>query len=119
MARFLADGDAGSDGSYRALNADGSIPGDVMLNASYRGTDVRALLARDSVDLDRAGRASQEQRLTADALIKLIGRWPRREPLQKRAWMVRGSSVDGRDLAVFIAVRSVQAEGWERAVTTA
>ena len=77
----------------------GPSPVQEMLNASHGGTDVRDVPAREGVELEVSGRASQEQRLTTDDLFKLIGPWPpRREPPQKRAWMIRGSSVDGYNL---------------------
>ena len=51
--------------SYRVLNADGSIPAEGMLNATYRGTDLRRRLAAEGIEFDASGRARQDQRLTA------------------------------------------------------
>src|SRR5579859_7335312 len=45
VAYFLASGKVRLANAYRVLNADGSIPDEGMLNASYRGTDLRARLA--------------------------------------------------------------------------
>jgi 5-methylcytosine-specific restriction protein B len=84
------------------LNADGTIPSEKMVNAAYRGTDLHARLASEGVEFDAAGHASQEQRLTADALKELLdGRPEPSQPLApaaRRAWMVRGSNVDGYNL---------------------
>ena len=43
-----------------------------MLHVSYRGTDLRQRLAGEGIEFDANGRASQEQRLTADALKELL-----------------------------------------------
>ena len=65
------------------LNADGSIPVEGMLHASYRGMDLRHRLAGEGVEFDADGRASQEQRLTAEALKELLAErapGPRHDP---------------------------------------
>jgi 5-methylcytosine-specific restriction enzyme B len=103
VADFLANASVRLPNSYRVLNADGSIPDDGMLNASYRGTDLRSRLAGEGVEFDAEGRAAQNQRLTADALKELLAdRASTEEPetptAVKRAWMVRGSNVDGYNL---------------------
>lgn len=103
VAHFLASGRVKLDNAFRVLNADGSIPAEGMLNAAYRGTDLRAWLVREGVDFNSDGRASQQQRLTADALKDLLDARPLTDADQgqvpaKRAWMVRGSSVDGYNL---------------------
>ena len=41
--------------AYRVLNADGSIPDEGMLNAWYRGTDLRSRLAGEGVEFDAQG----------------------------------------------------------------
>src|SRR5207248_6661472 len=84
---------------YRVLNADGSIPDEGMLNAAYRGTNLRRRLTEEGVEFGPDGRAAQEQRLTADALKELLDARPPEPPTSaKRAWMVRGTSVDGFNL---------------------
>ena len=45
VADFLASGKVRLANAYRVLNADGSIPEEGMLNASYRGTDLKTRLA--------------------------------------------------------------------------
>ncbi|HUZ26549.1 MAG TPA: AAA family ATPase [Streptosporangiaceae bacterium] len=103
VAHFLASGNIRLANSYRVLNADGAIPAEGMLNAAYRGTNLRARLKSEGIEFDPAGRASQDQRLTAATLKELRGtRLDEEEPggpaPAKRAWMVRGSSVDGYNL---------------------
>jgi 5-methylcytosine-specific restriction protein B len=102
VAHFLASVSIKLANAYRVLNHDGSIPPEGMLNATYRGTDLRRRLTAEGLDFDSQGRASQDQRLTADALRELLearaqddltGRTPAR-----RAWMVRGSNVEGYNL---------------------
>ena len=60
-------------------------------------------LAAEGVEFDAEGRAAQNQRLTADSLKELLAdRASTEEPetpaAVKRAWMVRGSNVDGYNL---------------------
>jgi len=103
VADFLASGQVKLPNAYRVLNADGSIPDEGMLNASYRGTDLRSRLAAEGVEFDPEGQAAQNQRLTADSLKELLtDRASTEEPetpaAVKRAWMVRGSNVDGYNL---------------------
>ena len=67
------------------------------------GTDLRNRLAGEGVEFDAEGRAAQNQRLTADSLKELLAdRASTEEPetpaAVKRAWMVRGSNVDGYNL---------------------
>jgi 5-methylcytosine-specific restriction enzyme B len=102
VADFLASGKILPD-AFRVLNADGSIPDEGMLNASYRGTDLRSRLAGEGVVFDAHGRAAQDQRLTADSLKELLAvraaeDAPDTPAAVKRAWMVRGSNVDGYNL---------------------
>ena len=103
VADFLASGNIRLTNAYRVLNLDGSIPAEGMLNSAYRGVDLRRRLTDEGVEFGGNGRAEQGQRLTADALKELLdaravedeAETPR--PAQ-RAWMVRGSSVDGFNL---------------------
>jgi 5-methylcytosine-specific restriction enzyme B len=97
VAYFLANASVRLPNSYRVLNADGSIPDEGMLNWTYRGGDLRHRLASEGVDFDASGRAAQSQRLTAPALKELLeARAADETPTPvRRAWMVRGSNVDG------------------------
>ena len=103
VAHFLASGQAAPPNAYRVLNADGSIPDDGMLHWTYRIADLHNRLAAEGVEFDAEGRAAQNERLTADSLKELLAdRASTEEPeaptAVKRAWMVRGSNVDGYNL---------------------
>ena len=102
VANFLASFKVQIPNAFRVLNADGSIPAEGMLHASYRGTDLRKRLTAEGVEFDASGRARQDQRLTAAALRELLDelRQSEEKVLQpaKRAWMVRGTNVDGYNL---------------------
>ena len=103
VADFLASGRIKLANAYRVLNADGSIPAEGMLNSAYRGVDLRRRLADEGVEFSASERASQDQRLTASALKELLSaralEADEETPLPvSRAWMVRGSSVDGYNL---------------------
>jgi 5-methylcytosine-specific restriction enzyme B len=103
VAYFLASGRIRIANSYRVLGPDGSIPAPAMLNPAFRSMDLRSRLAGEGVDFSLAGLASPEQRLTANHLKERLH--IRSEELTteipaaaKRAWMVRGSNVDGYNL---------------------
>ena len=90
--------------SYRVLQADGSVPPEGEQYWAYRGADLRGRLAGEGVAFDAEGRASPDQHLTANDLKELLqaraveaqeGETP---AAARRAWMVRGSSVDGYNL---------------------
>ena len=86
--------------AYRVLNADGSVPDEGMLHFVYRGADLRKRLADEGIEFDVDGHAAQAQRLTSEALRDLLEARAEDElpPSVKRAWMVRGTSVDGFNL---------------------
>ena len=101
VADFLANASVRLPNSYRALNADGSIPDEGMLNFAYRGVDLHRRLASEGIDFDADGRASQAQRMAADSLKELLEARADEDEAPasaKRAWMVRGSNVDGYNL---------------------
>jgi 5-methylcytosine-specific restriction enzyme B len=101
VADFLANASVRLPNSYRVLNADGSIPEEGMLNWVYRGGDLRRRLASEGIEFDSLDRASQTQRLHSDSLKELLEIHDHDdEPptSAKRAWMVRGSNVDGYNL---------------------
>jgi 5-methylcytosine-specific restriction enzyme B len=101
VAHFLASAQVKLSNAYRVLNADGSIPDEGMLNWLFRGGDLHRLLADEGIEF-AGGRAAQRQRLTADALKELLADRSSEEPdasiTARRAWMVRGSNVDGFNL---------------------
>jgi len=102
VANFLASFKIQIPNAFRALNADGTIPAEGMLHASYRGTDLRKRLALEGVEFDAAGRAAQDRRLTAQDLKGLLDELRASDgvisPTAKRAWMVRGTNIDGYNL---------------------
>jgi len=103
VADFLAGTRVVLPNSYRVLLADGSIPPKEFLPAAYRSTDLRQRLAIEGIAFDVSGRASQAQRITADGLkVQLAELAEDAEAdipaLAQRAWMVRGTSVDGYNL---------------------
>ena len=103
VADLLASGKVRLPNAYRVLSADGSLPDEGMLNAAYRGTDLRSRLVGEGVVFDAVGRAAQESRLTAESLKELLTARaaedaPDTRAPAKRAWMVRGSNVDGYNL---------------------
>ena len=103
VADFLASGSVRLANAYRVLNADGSIPDEGMLNAAYRGTDLRSRLVEEGIVFDAHGRASQDSRLTAESLKELLAERADEDEQDaptsaKRAWMIRGSNVDGYNL---------------------
>jgi 5-methylcytosine-specific restriction enzyme B len=101
VAHFLAGTKRGLPGAWRVLRPDGRPPGDGMLHMDHRGTDVPRKLKSEGVELDVMGRASQTQRMTAAALRERLKQLqPDRADAMapRRAWLVRGSSVEGHDL---------------------
>ncbi|EOD67655.1 ATPase [Amycolatopsis vancoresmycina DSM 44592] len=107
VAHFLAQ--VGHANAYRVLNGDGSELPQGMLNVNFRGADILQRLANEGVDVGADRLASQQQRMTAADLRERLAEV---EPLDsistKRAWLVRGSSVEGRDLVpVWLHKRSM------------
>jgi 5-methylcytosine-specific restriction protein B len=87
--------------AYRVLNADGSVPDEGMLHFAYRGVDLRKRLADEGIKFGAYGHAVQAQRLTSEALKELLEARTADDEVPvpvKRAWMVRGTSVDGFNL---------------------
>ncbi|MEU8050948.1 AAA family ATPase [Micromonospora haikouensis] len=96
------------ENSHRVLRADGEVPTAMHQHVRYRGIDVRALLIGEGVEFD--GRhATAEQRITADLLRERLAEAEAVGPetAARRAWLVRGSNVDGVDL-----VPQWLAQGW-------
>lgn len=83
----------------RVLREDGTPPSAGMLNQWLRGGDLRKRLAKEGVEFDALGRASQAQRVTAQELRERLAELKQPDdvaPLPS-AWLVRGS-VDGSSL---------------------
>ncbi|MPZ80003.1 MAG: AAA domain-containing protein [Actinophytocola sp.] len=97
IAHFLAQ--AGPVGSHRVLRPDGTVPPEGLQHFRYRGGDLSAKLASEGVEFDQRGHASPRQRVTAEALrAQLVETDPADQTPTRRAWLVRGSSVEGLDL---------------------
>jgi 5-methylcytosine-specific restriction protein B len=83
--------------AHRVLHADGQVSASFRWSEPERADDPQDVLAAEGIEFDEHGHASQAQRLTMhdlrDMLAEVAG--DEREP---RAWMVRGSSVNGKNL---------------------
>lgn len=86
IAGYLANSDAPN--RHRVLNNDGRVDGGP-------GTLIAAQLEADGVDIDESGYADLAQRVTVEAFRELSGT---DEPSVRRAWLVRGSNVQGVNL---------------------
>lgn len=82
---------------HRVLHSDGQVSASFQWRDPEQTDSPRDVLEAEGLEFDDRGRASQAQRLTShelrDMLAELAGE--EREP---RAWMVRGSSVNGKNL---------------------
>ncbi|SCL16205.1 5-methylcytosine-specific restriction enzyme B [Micromonospora nigra] len=96
------------ENSHRVLQADGQVPPAMHQHFRYRGGDVRAQLVEEGVEFE-GRQANPEQRITADLLGKRQAEAETTTPetTSRRAWLVRGSNVDGVDL-----VPQWLAQGW-------
>ena len=97
VGQFMSTGQAGN--AHRVLHANGAIaPGFTWPDAD-RTDDVRQVLEREGLTFDHAGHADPAQRITTDNLREQLAELDdESESPASRAWLVRGSSVDGRDL---------------------
>jgi 5-methylcytosine-specific restriction enzyme B len=101
---FLANNSVKVSHSYRVLNTDGTVLAESMLHPHYRDTDLRKRLAAEGARFSPSGQADQQQRLTAQALRDGLDARRDREAgaisAARRAWMVRGTNVEGRNLVL-------------------
>ncbi len=82
---------------YRVMTVNGTISPNFQWWDPNRTETPREVLEAEGVEFDERGRANPSQRLTvADFRELLADLLP--QPTSKRAWLVRGSSVEGRDL---------------------
>lgn len=94
--------------AYRVLRNDGRVAAGFAWADPTRTDDPRALLEQEGVIFDGPGRADATQRMTAEALREALGDTAAEASPSRRAWLVRGSSVDGRDLVpVWLQLGSV------------
>jgi 5-methylcytosine-specific restriction enzyme B len=99
VAHFLAGTKSGMANAYRVLDADGSVPPDGMRHMRFRGMDVAKKLRTEGLEFDASGHAQPSQRITAREFQERLDDLITDQAAQaRRAWLVRGSSVDGRDL---------------------
>jgi 5-methylcytosine-specific restriction enzyme B len=82
-------------GWHQVLDADGGLPDDLSLSGSERDDWLRLL--RDSSVTVAAGRAVLDGRIRASDLARLVDEPPPVEGL-RRAWLIRGSNVQGESL---------------------
>ncbi|GGS47055.1 McrB family protein [Actinokineospora fastidiosa] len=100
VPHFLAQASPALPGSQRVLTNDGTVPPDRLLSFTFRGGDMQRRLAAEGIEFDDDGRASEAQRISTDELaerlIEVGG--DSEQSATTRAWVIRGSSVDGRNL---------------------
>ncbi len=82
--------------AYRVLQADGSVADGFRWTDPSRTDDPAELLRAEGVEFDDRGRANQAQRLTAYDLAELLAETG--DTATTRAWLVRGSNVNGKNL---------------------
>ncbi len=82
--------------AYRVLTSDGLVSDGFRWSDPERTDDPRDLLRTEGVDFDDSGRASQAARLTSYDLRELLAESA--EPVTRRAWLVRGNNVNGKNL---------------------
>jgi 5-methylcytosine-specific restriction protein B len=98
------------ENAHRVLRADGTIAPGFHWADPERTDDPRVILEREGVAFDAAGRADPSQRITVDLLRERLAELEgdADDAAVRRAWLVRGSSVDGRDLVpVWLVKESV------------
>ncbi|MGH4018735.1 MAG: AAA family ATPase [Pseudonocardiaceae bacterium] len=89
------------ENAHRVLRADGTIALDFHWPDPARKDAPRQVLAREGLRFDESGHADPDQRLTVDDLREQLSELDADSETEspiRRAWLVRGSSVDGRDL---------------------
>jgi 5-methylcytosine-specific restriction protein B len=92
VADLLVSGDA-LPTSHRVLTVEGEVPIPAMVHPSHRGVDLRARLTAEGVEFYGV-RANPDQHVPAEILRDAQ---TRPNTAGRRAWLVRPSTVDGRD----------------------
>ena len=85
-------------GVHRVLNAKGKVADSFQWNDPDNNLKPIDLLADEGVRFDGAGQALQSYRVGAEELRELLGVSPGATAGARRAWLVRGSNVNGVDL---------------------
>ncbi|WP_182883948.1 AAA family ATPase [Microbispora sp. H10949] len=98
LSHFLAHVDI--PGAYRVAYENGTLPSDGMRHFRYRGGDIARRLKAEGATFDDQGRLAAEDRVPGGEIRERLAQLPPADPESQiqRAWLVRGSSVDGRDL---------------------
>jgi 5-methylcytosine-specific restriction protein B len=96
VRQFVASSDVPN--AHRVLEVDGRVPPQFRWRHPEKTDDPQALLKAEGIELDAQGRASQGQRLRSEDLAELLRDVGAREAAGRRAWLVRGSSVNGYNL---------------------
>jgi len=84
------------ENAHRILEPDGLVPG-LFATPDPVAPDIRRRLEREGLEFDESGHPSQNQFMTASDLDDRVS-GDGYETATQRAWLVRGSSVEGRDL---------------------
>jgi 5-methylcytosine-specific restriction protein B len=95
VGQFIANNEVPSP--HRVLQADGRVAPNFRWPDAARTDDPHQLLVAEGVEFDDEGRANPEQRLRSEDLSEQI-RDVGAEVARRRAWLVRGSSVNGHNL---------------------
>ena len=91
-------GETTAEGAHRVLGKDGRpVPGFVWSDPT-RTESQREALEAEGVVFEPSGAASEVQHVRAEDLREILEERGVLEALPRRAWLVRGSSVDGHDL---------------------
>ena len=86
-----------AEGAYRVLGKDGR-PADGFTWADGRTDNLREVLESEGVHFDESGAASEAQHVRTEDFRAFLEEKGVLAALPRRAWLVRGSSVDGHDL---------------------
>ncbi|MGV1009044.1 MAG: AAA family ATPase [Dermatophilaceae bacterium] len=96
VGQFLARNDAPNP--HRVLQSNGRVSPEFAWQDPTRTDDPKALLVAEGVEFDGSGRANPEQRLDAADLRELLREVEVDDTPSRRAWLVRGSNVNGVNL---------------------
>lgn len=90
--------DSKTDGTYRVLGKGGRPSAGFIWSDENRTETQQEALEAEGVTFDASGVADERQHIRAEDLRDYLETQGVLETLPRRAWLVRGSSVDGHDL---------------------
>ncbi|MEU7913926.1 McrB family protein [Microbispora bryophytorum] len=96
VGRFLDEHPSST--SHRVLTEQGEIPPYFSWAQPTRTDDPREVLQREGLEFDSKSHANPAQLITANDFREMLAEVLVQVPSIQRGWLVRGSSVDGRDL---------------------